>query len=34
MIALTALAVLLWARKVPEPLVILAAGAVGLILKQ
>jgi chromate transporter len=34
MIALSALAVLLWARKVPEPLVILAAGAVGLILKQ
>jgi chromate transporter len=33
-IALTTFAVLLWARKVPEPLVILAAGVIGLLLKQ
>src|SRR5205809_503326 len=30
-ITLTALAALLWAKKVPEPLVILAAGAIGLV---
>jgi chromate transporter len=34
LIALAVLGLLLWGRKVPEPLVILAAGAVGLILKQ
>jgi chromate transporter len=34
LIALGALSILLWGKKVPEPLVILAAGAVGLVLKQ
>lgn len=33
-IALTTFAVLLWARRIPEPLVILAAGILGLLLKQ
>ena len=33
LIALAVLGLLLWGRKVPEPLVILAAGAVGLIAK-
>jgi chromate transporter len=33
-IAGTTFAVLLWAKKVPEPLVILAAGVIGLLLKQ
>jgi chromate transporter len=33
-IALTVLAVLLWVKRVPEPFVILAAGVVGLTLKQ
>jgi chromate transporter len=33
-IALTAFAVLLWTKRVPEPLVILAAGVIGLLLKQ
>jgi chromate transporter len=33
-IALTALVVLIWVKRVPEPLVIVAAGAVGMILKQ
>jgi chromate transporter len=33
LIASSALAILLWGKKVPEPLVILAAGAVGIILK-
>ena len=33
LIALAALVVLLWGKRVPEPLVILAAGAVGLVLK-
>jgi chromate transporter len=32
-IAVAALAVLLWGKKVPEPLVILAAGAIGLLAK-
>jgi chromate transporter len=31
--ALATLAVLTWARKVPEPIVILAAGLVGVLLK-
>jgi chromate transporter len=34
MIAIAALALLLWVKKVPEPVVILAAGVVGLLLKQ
>jgi chromate transporter len=33
-LAVTALAVLLWVRKVPEPAVILAAGLIGLLLKE
>jgi chromate transporter len=33
-IALTTFAVLLWVKKIPEPLFILAAGVIGLLLKQ